>query len=471
MLPPASQSDDILSSLRAIVGDDHVITSRDELIEYGRDKSPFAALDALAAVQPSSVADVQAIVRTAVEHRTPLVVRGGGWSITGWPPVPRATSVILDMRALNAVIDVNTIDGTVTAQCGIILSDLEQHVEALGYEVGTVAVPVRHTTLGGVLSGVVGGGLPRDAAVDGTNAARVAGLSIVTGTGAILHTSAGGSNTFRRHAFLPDSDGPNLTGLFLGDGGSLGVKVEATLLVRPLARHVATSAWTFETPDDLLAAFDALRNMRDTPFSMLRASEEPLALSYVVRADDLHLQRLRVKVIEAAMRHSGGRLGTEPLQLSAAAMANRDAAFSERFTETSRSLIAYILPRSSFWSGYSTVKELIHSEIRGTDMQLQAFFRPHGRHGVYATMSLVYDPKVAVQVTLAAAVTTKAYELARSLGSHSEAHQGAGSKILEAGWANEYRGAVSVLKDHFDPGHVINPGLWNDKLTLEDHLP
>ncbi len=58
-------------------------------------------------------------------------------------------------------------------------------------------------------------------------------MTVVLLTGEILRTNAGGSNAHRRCSVITAEDGPSLTPLFIGDGGSLGIKAEVTLALVP----------------------------------------------------------------------------------------------------------------------------------------------------------------------------------------------------------------------------------------------
>src|SRR5690606_29597997 len=184
-------------SLGALVGHEHVLGTEEIGAAYRHDRSPFPDVEPGVVVRPGSVDEVSRVVRLAHEHGWPVVPYGGGFSHAGFTMTPPRTSVVVDMRRLNRVLEVDEENMTVTAEAGILMSDLEAAVQAKGFQVHTVSVPVRWTTLGGVLSGVVGGGLPADGAAVGDGVRFLLGLTVVLADGSVVSTNAGGSNVHR----------------------------------------------------------------------------------------------------------------------------------------------------------------------------------------------------------------------------------------------------------------------------------
>jgi hypothetical protein len=82
------------------------------------------------------------------------------------------------MRQMNRLIEIDDVNMTATAEAGIINSELAAACESRGFQVHTASVPVRYTTLGGVLSGVVGGGIPHGLQAHGLDNQFLLGLKI-----------------------------------------------------------------------------------------------------------------------------------------------------------------------------------------------------------------------------------------------------------------------------------------------------
>src|SRR5262249_45395333 len=204
---------------------------------------------------------------------------------------------------------IEEVNMTVPAQAGIVTADLDAQVAERGFQVHTVAVPIRFTTLGGVLSGVVGGGIPLDSTAVGLTGQHVLGLKLVLPTGEVVATNAGGSNRHRGTSALADADGPSLTSMFLGDGGSLGVKVEATLRLVPAARHIHADAWLVPDFEATWRAFRALMAPRELPVAWLSATASPdgWEIDVVSTAADERLLGPAVKLVERVLRSCGAR--------------------------------------------------------------------------------------------------------------------------------------------------------------------
>lgn len=110
---------DLVPQLTSIVGADHVVTDAAERRYFSRDLFPWEdAPVALAVVAPGTVEEVQALARAASQLDFDLVMRGGGMS-TGRSYVPAtARSVIIDLRRLNRVREVNAADRYVVVEAG-----------------------------------------------------------------------------------------------------------------------------------------------------------------------------------------------------------------------------------------------------------------------------------------------------------------------------------------------------------------
>lgn len=295
---------------------------------------------------------------------------------------------MLDTRRLNRII-VDEVDMTVTAQCGVILSDLQDAVGERGFECQTVAVPQRYTTLGDVLSGVVGGGLPREMPTRGGTGQFVLGLTVVLPDGTLVKTNAGGSNVHRTRSVVSATDGPTLTQLFIGDGGLLGVKVEATLRLLPIAPHMDAGAWMFDELDQAWQALVDLTSFRELPYSTVTvAGDPPWSFTYGVRAGDPALIPQRTELIRRTLAARGGREDDAEQVEYALAGLKADAEWAKR-VHRRRSRARR---RSSSASERSLRRDGRVVERRGRAQVALCYLRPHRRPAL-ATRSLG-DPPV-----------------------------------------------------------------------------
>ena len=174
---------ELRSELVSIVGSEHVLDSALAMADYREDKSPFPPTSPGVVARPADTTQVAEIVKLANATGYPVMPRGGGFSLTGFNQTTAYRDIIIDCRRMNRVIDVDTVNFTVTAECGVIMKTLHDQVADEGQYVNTVGIPIAYTTLGGVLSGVQGGGYPVTMCVAGTDLNFLLGLEVVLPTG------------------------------------------------------------------------------------------------------------------------------------------------------------------------------------------------------------------------------------------------------------------------------------------------
>ena len=239
---PPPGYDPVRARLAAIVGPEHVSSDPDALEVLAHDIAGRGPWPAALVVQPRSVAQVQAVVQAAAGSGLAIVPRGGGMSYTGGYQPSGAGAVLLDMTGVAQVGTVSAVDGFVIVEAGCTWGALYDALAAQGLR----------TPFFGPLSGIaatIGGALSQNGAFfgsagHGSAAESVLGLEVVLPDGRLLRTGAwaGESRSPFHRAY-----GPDLTGLFLGDCGALGVKVRAALRVIPMP---ASAYASFALPDE-----------------------------------------------------------------------------------------------------------------------------------------------------------------------------------------------------------------------------
>ncbi|HJQ04618.1 MAG TPA: FAD-binding oxidoreductase [Nocardioides sp.] len=457
----------LVDELVAAVGADAVIADARSLDGYRPGKGPFDELDPAVVVRAASAEDVAAVLAIASERGTPVVVRGGGFSLGGPPAAPGTSPIVLDTRSMNRVLEIDDATMTVSAECGILMADLQAAVAERGYVVHTVAVPRKYTTLGGVLSGVCGGGFPGDTAEVGGSGQFVLGLRLALPNGTIVDTNAGGSNVHRTTSAIPSSDGPGLTQLFIGDGGTLGVKLVATIALEPTRPAVHAGAFELPSLEAALATLDELRRVHEVPYSNLYVVRGPSSwsLTFTSRASTDELLAHHVVTIEQAIAKHGGRPGGGDLIESARAIAAQDPAWADQFIAVDRGAIAGIFDNRTFPASFASLQDLVDRRVAEglADLGIEpiVFLSPYGRHATWFAITLPYDDTVPDARAAARRVTREGYELVCALGGWSEPHQGEVSRVLAGAWSPAYRDLVRTVRDHVDPSGVLNQGLWD----------
>lgn len=237
--------DALLQRLATAIGSQHVLSGAADREYYAMDVYTFRELP-LAVVRPGSTADLQAVVRLAAGAGVALVPRGGGASYTdGYLPTT-ARSLLIDTSRLNRIVEINEQDMYVTVEPGVTWHDMWQAVKAKGLR----------TSFWGPFSGLratVGGSASQNSVSLGSgnygiSADAILGFEIVLANGELLRTgaqaAANATPFFRWY-------GPDLTGLFTGDAGALGIKSKITLRLIKDPPHFGAASFGFETFDQM----------------------------------------------------------------------------------------------------------------------------------------------------------------------------------------------------------------------------
>src|SRR5919201_2024806 len=236
--------DALLRALAATVGERHVLAAPDVRASYETDWTGRFSGRARAVVRPGSTEEVAAGVRACAEHGAAVVPQGGNTGLVGGG-VPRGGEVLLSLRRLDAVGEIDAGSAQVEAGAGVALAALQAHAGAAGLDPGIDFAARDTATVGGLVAVDAGGAR---ALRHGTMRARVAGLEAVLASGAVID---------RRSGLLKDNAGYDLTAVLVGSEGTLGVvtRVRIRLVPRQPARGAAlVPLASLEEAVDLLAA-------------------------------------------------------------------------------------------------------------------------------------------------------------------------------------------------------------------------
>jgi len=208
--------DSRVQRLKAIVGDDNVLTDPESLIHWGQDWTRFYQPSPLAIVRVKSVDEVVDLVSFARETGTGLVPSGGRTGLSGGAVADRG-EVVVSFDRMNQVLDYDPIDGNLTVEPGVITARIQEYAAEQGR-----AYPVNFASAG---SSQIGGNIATNAGgikviKYGLTRNWVAGLKVVTGKGDLLSLNKG---------LVKNATGYDLRHLFIGSEGTLGLIVEATI--------------------------------------------------------------------------------------------------------------------------------------------------------------------------------------------------------------------------------------------------
>jgi D-lactate dehydrogenase (cytochrome) len=243
----------IFPDLQDIVGPDHVSAAAADRQQHAHDQSdqPPSLPDIV--VWPGSAEEVSAILKLANRQRIPVTAWGAGTSLEG-QPLAIFGGIILDFGRMNRIVKIHDSDFQVTVQPGIFYMDMNKQLARHG--LFFAPDPGANASIGGMLANNAAGirtvkyGATRD---------NVLALEVVLANGDVIRT---GSRSVKQSA------GYDLTHLFVGSEGTLGLITEATLQLAPLPEHF--SAATVAFPDVAAAA--------QTVFDIIASGLEPTAL-------------------------------------------------------------------------------------------------------------------------------------------------------------------------------------------------
>ncbi|WP_321815979.1 MULTISPECIES: FAD-binding oxidoreductase [unclassified Paraburkholderia] len=220
---------DLLNSLRTAFGE-RVSTSEAVRAHHGRDESRFDPQLPDAVVYAQSTEEVQAIVKLCAQYSVPIIPYGNGSSLEGHLLAVQG-GVSIDLSQMNRVLSINAEDLTVTVEPGISRKQLNEALRDTG--LFFPIDPGADASIGGMSATRASG---TNAVRYGTMRENVLGLSAVLADGRVIKTGTRARKS---------SAGYDLTRLFVGSEGTLGVITEITVKLYPQPEAVSAAICAF----------------------------------------------------------------------------------------------------------------------------------------------------------------------------------------------------------------------------------
>ncbi len=227
---------DAKQRIKEIFGPENFTDSLIDLIAYSKDASKFKHRPD-AAVWPTTKEQISAVLQLANQEKFPVVARGAGTSLAGLA-VPQAGGLILDLGRMDKIIEINIEDRLAVVQPGVVYADLDRALSQSGFFFPPDPASGAVSTLGGNVATNAGG---IKGAKYGTTRDYVLGLQVVLADGRILGTGS---------RCIKSVSGYDLTRLFVGSEGTLGVITEIILKINPKPPLSLTALATFENIED-----------------------------------------------------------------------------------------------------------------------------------------------------------------------------------------------------------------------------
>ncbi len=227
--PPRAVPQPMLDALRARFGA-QLSTALAVREQHGRDESVFRAPPPAAVVFAQSTQDVADAVALAARFAVPVIPFGAGSSVEGHLLAVQG-GISIDLGRMNRVLSIDADDLTVTVQPGVTRKQLNEEIKSTG--LFFPIDPGADATLGGMSATRASG---TNAVRYGTMRENVLALQVVTASGEVIRT---GTRARKSAA------GYDLTRLFVGSEGTLGVITEVTLRVYPLPEAISAAICSF----------------------------------------------------------------------------------------------------------------------------------------------------------------------------------------------------------------------------------
>ncbi len=250
----------MIEALKQIVGAEHVLTEREDVIPYGFDGTAALKARPGAVVFPHTTEEVAGCVKLARQTGVPVVTRGSGTGLSGGS-VPVEGCLVLCVAQMDRILDLDEKNLTIHAQCGVITKEIDDAAQAVGLFYPPDPGSMKISTIGGNVAENSGGlrGLKYGVTRDYVMALRV--------------VLPDGTETWLGNKCVKDVAGYSMRDLFVGSEGTLGIITEVILKLvpKPTARRT------------MLALYDTMGAAAETISAIIAAKIIPCTLEFLDR--------------------------------------------------------------------------------------------------------------------------------------------------------------------------------------------
>ncbi|MEW5423559.1 FAD-binding oxidoreductase [Amorphus sp. 3PC139-8] len=446
----------VVETLRPLLGD-RLATSEAVRAHHSRDMSRLPARMPDAVVFPRTEEEVQAIVQACAREGVPIVAFGAGSSMEGHT-IPIRGGISVDTREMNAIVEVRPEDFLAVVQPGVTRKQLNEHLRDTGMMFSVD--PGADASLGGMAS-TRGSGTT--AVRYGTMRENVMALRVVLADGTVVHTGSRAKKS---------STGYDLTHLFVGAEGTLGIITELTMRLHPIPETVSSAVCAFETVKDAVEAVIATVQY-GIPVARVEFMDE-VAVAATNNYSKLDLKVAptlffefhgtpawvaeQSEIAEAVTREYGGqdfRWSTDPEERARLWQARHDSYFATKAIKP-----GYDLYTGDICVPISRLAESILASREDIDASpLTGQIIGHVGDGNFHTAYLI-DPDDPEHLAEADRLAERAIERALAVGGTASGEHGVGTEKIKH-MRKEHGDAVDVMKRikaALDPDGLMNPG-------------
>jgi FAD/FMN-containing dehydrogenase len=446
----------LVAQLAEIVGPSHCLTDPDLRGSYETDWTRRWSGAALAVVRPASTAEVADVLRRCTDAGVGVVPQGGNTGLVGGS-VPRGGEVVISLRRLDDVEEVDRDAGEMTVGAGVTLVSAQAPARESGWDVGVDFGARDAATIGGMVATNAGG---VNVLRHGPMRRQVGGFEAVLADGTVL----------RRLPGMPkDNTGYDLAGLLAGSEGTLAVLTRVRLRLVPRLSRRAVGVIGLDSAADAVAAAGRLRRELAslTALELFVDDGLELVMGHASVAPPFAERRPAYLLVEVGSDEADptddlawalDALGTGDAAAIASDAAGRHRLWQlrERHTEAMNAEgVPHKLDVSVPPARYAELVERVPDVVRAAD--------PAARTIVYGHIA---DGNLHVNVLGPApddeACDSAVFELVLELGGSVSAEHGIG--VAKVNWLVRDRGSAAVaamraIKRAWDPAGILNPGV------------
>lgn len=451
----------MLSQLQQIVGPDRASCDEAELYCYSFDSS-YVRGQADYVVRPRSAQEVAAVVKLAAKNKVPIVPRGSASGLTGGA-VPVCGGIVLDMTAMNRILEIDSDNMQVVVEPGIVHGKFNRELAKRGFFFPPDPGSSEMCSLGGLIGN---GGSGMHSVKYGTVRDYVLDLEVVLPDGSIINTGCKAPKT---------SAGYDLTRLLVGSEGTLGVITRARLRICALP----------ETKAALMATFSRLEDAGTAAVEVLKSGVTPAAMEIMdisaIRAVKKYRPEIDLPEAEAMLifevdgyvestRREAALITDICSRCSGTVRVPRDAEEEESIW-TSRRLVSVVISRLNPGKVAIYEAEDIGMPIKDVPAILRKIREISERHGLeLVVFGHIGDGDLHTGIAIdlldegewkkVHAVKEEIYDAILQVGGTLSGEHGIG--IIRAGYMPRIYGkgheVMKAIKRAVDPENIMNPG-------------
>jgi len=293
----------VYADLENMVGSDYISDAQHVRWTYSRDFGIFPRHFPDVIVKPQA-SEIPEILRLANSEKIPVYLRGAGISFAGGV-VPVAGGILIDLTRLNKILDIDNSNDSCLAECCTVCGTLMKELEKEGYTLPAFPDSALVATVGGFLatSGVGSWG----SALYGSMADLVLGLKVVLPNGEVVQTGTSGMNPYAKGQFNRYVGMPDLTGLFIGSEGTLGVMTEIAFKLVPYPEKTIYFTYRFKTHQEaeLVAVKAKRKGLHLVSMDIITGLEGPPRLDAIIATSE-KVATIEEEVFDLIAKTEGG---------------------------------------------------------------------------------------------------------------------------------------------------------------------